>query len=304
MIMDRIKINQYVDFSKMIQGFWRANEWQYSDQELNRFINQLVERGITTMDHADIYGDYQCESRFGRALQLSPNLRDQIQVVSKCGIVLPSETQTFTDGHRYDHSRQHIIQSVNHSLQRLNVDYLDSLLIHRPSPLMNPDEITDAVKELVDEGKIKSFGVSNFNETQYDLLKHSLNHDKLHISINQLEVSPYQTDILNNGVMDKMYENQVKVMAWSPLAGGKLFDPSDDKASRVRTIIEPLAQKYEVDDTAIMIAWLNKHPNDIMPVLGTHKIERIDAALPGLSINLTDQECFDIYTAAMGHDIL
>lgn len=100
MIIDRIKINQYVDFSKMIQGFWRANEWQYSDQELNRFINQLVERGITTMDHADIYGDYQCESRFGRALQLSPNLRDQIQVVSKCGIVLPSETQTFTDGHR------------------------------------------------------------------------------------------------------------------------------------------------------------------------------------------------------------
>ena len=169
---------------------------------------------------------------------------------------------------------------------------------------MNPDEITDAVKELVDEGKIKSFGVSNFNETQYDLLKHSLNHDKLHISINQLEVSPYHTDILNNGVMDKMYENQVKVMAWSPFAGGKLFDQSDDKASRVRAIIDPLSQKYEVDDTAIMIAWLNKHPNDIMPVLGTRKIERIDAALPGLSINLTDQEWFDIYTAAMGHDIL
>ena len=189
MIMDKIKINQYVDFSKMIQGFWRANEWQYTDQELNRFINQLVDRGITTMDHADIYGDYQCESIFGKALQLSPSLRDDIQVVSKCGIVLPSKTQTFTDGHRYDHSRQHIIRSVNNSLQRLNVDYLDSLLIHRPSPLMNPDEITDALKELVDEGKIKSFGVSNFNETQYDLLKHSLNHDKLHISINQLEVS-------------------------------------------------------------------------------------------------------------------
>ena len=152
--MDKIKINQYVDFSKMIQGFWRANEWQYTDQELNRFINQLVDRGITTMDHADIYGDYQCESIFGKALQLSPNLRDDIQVVSKCGIVLPSKTQTFTDGHRYDHSRQHIIRSVNNSLQRLNVDYLDSLLIHRPSPLMNPDEITDALKELVDEGKI------------------------------------------------------------------------------------------------------------------------------------------------------
>lgn len=302
--MERTQINQYVHFSKIVQGFWRANEWQLSDQALNRFINQLVERGITTMDHADIYGDYQNETLFGKALKLSPQLREQIQIVSKCGIVLPSETQTFTDGHRYDHSHQHIIKSVNHSLERLNVDYLDSLLIHRPSPLMNPDEITDALKELVNEGKIKSFGVSNFNETQYDLLKQSLNHDKLHISINQLELSPYQTDILHNGVMDKMYQNQVKVMAWSSFAGGKLFDTSDDKSRRLMSVIEPLANKYQVNVSAIMIAWLIRHPNEVMPILGTRSIEKIDAATAGLNVELTDQEWFDIYTAALGRDIL
>lgn len=302
--MERTQINQYVHFSKIVQGFWRANEWQLSDQALNRFINQLVERGITTMDHADIYGDYQNETLFGKALKLSPQLREQIQIVSKCGIVLPSETQTFTDGHRYDHSHQHSIKSVNHSLERLNVDYLDSLLIHRPSPLMNPDEITDALKELVNEGKIKSFGVSNFNETQYDLLKQSLNHDKLHISINQLKLSPYQTDILHNGVMDKMYQNQVKVMAWSPFAGGKLFDTSDDKSRRLMSVIEPLANKYQVNVSAIMIAWLIKHPNEVMPILGTRSIEKIDAATAGLNVELTDQEWFDIYTAALGRDIL
>lgn len=302
--MERTQINQYVHFSKIVQGFWRANEWQLSDQALNRFINQLVERGITTMDHADIYGDYQNENLFGKALKLSPQLREQIQIVSKCGIVLPSETQTFTDGHRYDHSRQHIIKSVNHSLERLNVDCLDSLLIHRPSPLMNPDEITDALKELVNEGKIKSFGVSNFNETQYDLLKQSLNHDKLHISINQLELSPYQTDILHNGVMDKMYQNQVKVMAWSPFAGGKLFDTSDEKSRRLMSVIEPLENKYQVNASAIMIAWLIRHPNEVMPILGTRSIEKIDAAIAGLNVELTDQEWFDIYTAALGRDIL
>lgn len=301
--MDKVKINQYVSFSKVIQGFWRAQDWQWTPQQLNRYLNELVERGVTTMDHADIYGKYTCEGIFGEALKLSPQLRDEIEIVTKCGIVLPSSPEQSDSGHRYNHSKSHIQKSVDRSLQQLNVDHLDSLLIHRPSPLMDPHEVTEALKVLVSEGKVKSFGVSNFNKSQYDLLSKCLVCDKLHITINQLEVSPYTLDAIDNGIINHMYKDDVKIMSWSPMAGGKLFDLTDEKAARIMAIISPLAQKYNVTSNAIIMAWLAKHPATIMPVLGTHKIERIDDAIAGLEVTLTDQEWFDIYTASLGHDI-
>lgn len=301
--MDKVKINQYVSFSKVIQGFWRAQDWQWTPQQLNRYLNELVERGVTTMDHADIYGNYTCEGIFGEALKLSPQLRDEIEIVTKCGIVLPSSPEHDIRGHRYDHSKTHIQKAVDRSLQQLNVDYLDSLLIHRPSPLMDPHEVTEALKALVSEGKVRSFGVSNFNKSQYDLLSKCLVCDKLHITINQLEVSPYTLDAIDNGVINYMYKDDVKIMSWSPMAGGKLFDLADEKAARIMAIVSPLAQKYNVTTNGIIMAWLDKHPAAIMPVLGTHKIERIDDAIAGLEVTLTDQEWFDIYTASLGHDI-
>lgn len=301
--MDKVKINQYVSFSKVIQGFWRAQDWQWTPQQLNRYLNELVERGVTTMDHADIYGKYTCEGIFGEALKLSPQLRDEIEIVTKCGIVLPSSPEQSDSGHRYNHSKSHIQKSVDRSLQQLNVDHLDSLLIHRPSPLMDPHEVTEALKVLVSEGKVKSFGVSNFNKSQYDLLSKCLVCDKLHITINQLEVSPYTLDAIDNGIINHMYKDDVKIMSWSPMAGGKLFDLTDEKTARIMAIISPLAQKYNVTSNAIIMAWLAKHPAAIMPLLGTHKIERIDDAIAGLEVTLTDQEWFDIYTASLGHDI-
>jgi len=301
--MDRVKINQYVSFSKIIQGFWRAQDWQWTPQQLNRYLNELVSRGITTMDHADIYGKYTCEGIFGEALKLSPELRENLEIVTKCGIVLPDSPVNRISGHRYDHSSNHIRQSVDRSLQELQIDHLDSLLIHRPSPLMDPNEVTDALKALVAEGKVKSFGVSNFNKSQYDLLSQCLVCDKLHITVNQLEVSPYTLDAIENGIINHMYKDDVKIMAWSPLAGGKLFDLVDKKAASIMSIVAPLAQKYQVSANSIVTAWLNKHPASIMPVLGTHNMSRVDEAVKGLDIILTDQEWFDIYTASLGHDI-
>ncbi|EHJ07074.1 aldo/keto reductase [Staphylococcus simiae] len=301
--MKRISINQHVTFSKLIQGFWRANQWNMTHQQLNTFINQLVERGITTMDHADIYGDYECEAIFGKALDLSPKLKENIQLVTKCGIVLPSNKYQFTDGHRYDLSSKHIIASVEQSLKNMNVDYVDNLLIHRPSPLMDPMEITEAVATLVDDGKIKSFGISNFNEQQYQLLSHQLTKEKLHISVNQLELSPYHVDNINNDIITTMYQQQVKVMAWSPFAGGQLFDPLDDKGQRIMAVIKQIANRYGVSPNAVIISWFDKLPHDIMPILGTSKLNRIDQAIEGLSITITNQEWFDIYTATLGHDI-
>ncbi|MGW7980551.1 aldo/keto reductase [Staphylococcus xylosus] len=301
--MNKVKINQYVSFSNVIQGFWRTNDWNWTPQQLNRYLNELVERGITTMDHADIYGSYSCEGIFGEALKLSPQLRSQIEIVTKCGIVLPSSPLDETSGHRYDHSKEHIIQSVDRSLQNLQVEQLDSLLIHRPSPLMDPNEVTEAIKALVKQGKVKSFGVSNFNKSEYDLLSKCLVCDKLHITLNQLEVSPYSLDAIENGIINHMYKDDVKIMSWSPMAGGKLFDLEDEKSARIMAVVSPLAQKYNVTSNGIIMAWLNKHPASLMPVLGTHKIERIDEAINGLKVSLTDQEWFDIYTASLGHDI-
>lgn len=301
--MERVQINRNVEYSKIIQGFWRLNEWKMTPQDLNRHLHQLVEMGVTTMDHADIYGDYTCETLFGEALKLSPELRNQIELVSKCGIVLPTDRFEQFDGHRYDLSRQHIVASVNRSLEALQTDYLDTLLIHRPSPLMNPDEVRDALDILVKEGKIKSFGVSNFNNNQYDLLNRGIKSHKLHIAVNQLEVSPYHAVPIYDGTIDHMYRDDVKITAWSPLAGGKLLDAEDEKSKRVMAIIGPLAQKYQAAPASIATAWLMKHPATIMPIMGTSRIDRINDAAKGLDISLTDQEWFDIYTAVLGHDI-
>ncbi|MHD0383543.1 aldo/keto reductase [Staphylococcus simulans] len=301
--MDRVKINRNVTYSKMIQGFWRLNDWQITTQDLNRYLHQLVELGVTTMDHADIYGDYRCEQLFGDALALSPELRDQIELVSKCGIILPTDQFAQFDGHRYDLSKQHIVEAVNRSLQNLKTDVLDTLLIHRPSPLMDPNEVRDALDVLVEAGKIKSFGVSNFNNTQYDLLNQGIKSHKLHIAVNQLEVSPYHAAPIYDGTIDHMYRDDVKIMAWSPLAGGKLLNVEDAKSKRVMSIISPLAYKYNVAPASIVTAWLVKHPATIMPIMGTSQIERMQDAVKGLELTLTDQEWFDIYVAVLGQDI-
>lgn len=301
--MDRVKINRNVTYSKIIQGFWRLNDWQMSAQSLNRYLHQLVELGVTTMDHADIYGDYRCEQLFGEALALSPELRDQIELVSKCGIILPTDKFAQFDGHRYDLSKHHMVEAVNRSLQNLQTDTLDTLLIHRPSPLMNPDKVRDALDVLVEEGKIKSFGVSNFNHAQYDLLSQGIRSHKLHIAVNQLEVSPYHATPIYDGTIDHMYKDDVKIMAWSPLAGGKLLNLEDEKSKRVMAVISPLAYKYNVAPASIVTAWLLKHPATIMPIMGTSQIERMQDAVKGLELTITDQEWFDIYVAVLGHDI-
>ncbi|MBI5974008.1 aldo/keto reductase [Staphylococcus canis] len=301
--MERIQINQHVSYSRIIQGFFRAEQWAMTPQEMNRFLNQLVEKGITTMDHADIYGKYTTEGAFGDALKLSPELRDSIEIVTKCGIVQPNAIYEDQTEHRYDLSKQHIKRSVERSLKMLNVDHIDSLLVHRPSPLMQPCQITDALKDLVQEGKVLSFGVSNFERSQYELLNQCLKDDKFHIAVNQIEVSPYHLDAFHNGLIDDMYKEDVKLMAWGPFAGGKLFDTQDPISKRVLPVLKRIAETHRTSVGAIVSAWFKKHPAQIMPIIGTHRIERVDEVIEGLDITLRDQEWFDIYTAAQGYDI-
>nr|WP_263314060.1 aldo/keto reductase [Mammaliicoccus sp. Marseille-Q6498] len=302
--MERIQINKHVSYSRIVQGFWRLNEWGYSNQQLNDYIHEVVDRGITTMDHADIYGNHTCEALFGEALALTPNLREKIEIVTKCGIILPNDNDPKLDGHRYDHSYDHIIESVDRSLLNLKTDYIDTLLIHRPSPLMDPDEVTRAVMHLVEEGKIKAFGVSNFKCNQYELLNESLKKEMSHISVNQVEVSPYELENIEDCTLNRMLQHDVKVMAWSPLAGGALFNENDPKSKRILEVVKPLAAKYDVSVSTIMYSWILRLPAKAMPIVGSSKIERVDEAVKATKIQLTDQEWFDIYVASRGEDIL
>ncbi|UXS28933.1 aldo/keto reductase [Staphylococcus delphini] len=301
--MDQITINQHVKYSRVIQGFFRAHQWQKSTQAMNRFIHELVERGVTTMDHADIYGHYTVEKMFGDALALSPELRDKIQIVTKCGIVLPNQIYPEQTDHHYDLSKQHIKRAVERSLKSFQVECLDSLLIHRPSPLMKPCEITDALKDLVKEGKLLSFGVSNFQRPQYELLNRCLKDDKFHIAVNQIEISPYHLEAFHDGTIDDMYREGVKLMAWGPFAGGRLFDENDPVVARVLPVLTRIAKTHHTSVAAVVSAWFKKHPADIMPIIGTERLERVDEVIDGLQLELHDQEWFDIYTAAQGYDI-
>ncbi|MDW3189262.1 aldo/keto reductase, partial [Vibrio sp. Vb0932] len=162
------------EFSELVQGYWRAADWGMTAQERLSFLKQHIELGITTVDHADIYGNYECEALFGEALALDKSVRDQIQIVTKCDINLCGDKTPERKINHYDTSSAHIYQSVNNSLERLNVDEIDVLLIHRPDVLMDADEVAEAFTELHKVGKVKHFGVSNFTPRQFELLQSRL----------------------------------------------------------------------------------------------------------------------------------
>ncbi|WP_417553691.1 aldo/keto reductase [Marinomonas fungiae] len=285
--------------SRLAQGYWRLAEWGMSDQELVRFIEQGIEAGITTVDHADIYGDYLCETLFGKALALKPSLRDKLQVITKCGIMLPSKQRPEITSHRYDQSTGHIIQSVDHSLSNLQVESIEMLLLHRPSPLMDPDHIAEAFEHLYTVGKVKHFGVSNFSAQQFDLLQSRLD---MPLLVNQVELSPLELKHFKDGTLEHAQQHAVTPMAWSPFAGGDLFklegiNPTLHQAMSV------VAEAHQASLDQIALAWLLRHPSGIVPVLGSGQIERVQSAQKALSITLTDDEWFAIWVASQGHPV-
>ncbi|SBS29232.1 Oxidoreductase YdhF [Marinomonas aquimarina] len=285
--------------SRLAQGYWRLAEWGMSDQELVRFIEQSIEAGITTVDHADIYGDYQCETLFGKALALKPELRDKLQIITKCGILLPSANRPEISSQRYDQSTGHIIQSVDQSLKNLQVESLEMLLLHRPSPLMDPDHIAEAFEHLYTVGKVKHFGVSNFSAQQFDLLQSRLD---MPLLVNQVELSPIELKHFKDGTLEHAQQHAVTPMAWSPFAGGDLFK-LDGIDPTLHHAIANVAEAHQASFDQIALAWLLRHPSGIVPVLGSGKIERAQAAQQALSISLSDDEWFAIWVASQGHPV-
>lgn len=296
-------MSEMVPMSNVIQGFWRLADWNYTKKETNALLHQLIDRGITAMDHADIYGGYSCETLFGEALSVTPELRKDMHIITKCGIVLPSDKMGF-DYHKYDYSAEHITASVNRSLTELQIDEIDTLLLHRPSPLMDPEAVAHTLKMLQQQGKVRQFGVSNFKLHQYSPFKEAMTRQKLAVKVNQLEISAAELENLEDGTVNKMLQDDVTIMAWSPLGGGRLFDPEHKPTAAVRKELEAIAQKHQMTPDVIAYAWLYHMPYRIRPIVGSRSIARAEAALQAKHVKLTDNEWFEIYKRCLGRDIL
>ncbi|TDM12214.1 aldo/keto reductase [Macrococcus lamae] len=296
-------MSEMVPMSDVIQGFWRLTEWNYSKEETNYMLHQLIDKGITAMDHADIYGSYQCETLFGEALSLTPEIRKEMHIITKCGIVLPSEMMGF-NSHKYDYSEKHITASVNRSLKELHVDEIDTLLLHRPSPLMDPFEVAGTLRTLQQQGKVRQFGVSNFKYHQYVPFKEAMDNQNLIVAVNQLEISAAELENLEDGTLNWMLKDNVSIMAWSPLGGGKLFDRDNQLTAPVLDVLEEIAQKHLTTTDVIAYAWLYHMPYRIKPIVGSRSIARADIAVKAKNVELSDDEWFEIYKQRLGRDIL
>jgi predicted oxidoreductase len=286
--------------SQIVAGVMRLREWGLDGESPGDFIHQCLDLGVTTFDHADIYGSYTCEGVFGEALAAEPGLRVRIELVTKCGIQLVSDNRPGTYVHHYNTGRDHIIASAENSLRQLRTDYLDVLLIHRPDPLMDADEVAEALVALRQSGKVRHCGVSNFMPWQFHLLQSRLDFP---LVTNQIELSVLYLDPLHDGALDQMQRLRVPVLAWSPVGGGRLFG-DDERARRVRGALERIGRDLggaSVDQVAI--AWLLRHPVPVLPVLGTGRLERIQAAVAATELKLDRQQWFAIWEASAGHEV-
>lgn len=299
--MQRVELTEDLSFSRIIHGLWRLTEWNMSNEEVLTLIEDCLKAGITTFDHADIYGNYTCEKKFGDALALKPELRKEMEIVTKCGIKLVSSNRPEHSIKSYDTSKEHIIASVNQSLQNLQTDYIDVLLIHRPDPFMDPAKVAEAFTQLKIEGKVRHFGVSNFKRSQFKMLQSYLDFPLI---TNQIELSAYQLENFEDGTVDLCQEERIAPMAWSPLAGGSIFSSNEERAKNLRITLERIAG--EIGATAIdevLYAWLLSHPANIMPIVGSGKMNRIESAIRALDLSLSRDQWFEILQVAMEREI-
>lgn len=272
-------------------GIWDKN---LSIKEMTHLIKICVENNISTFDHADIYGNYTTEADFGKALTESKMDRSKIQLISKCGIQNTGARNNVIK--HYDYSKEYIIWSVENSLKNLQTDYLDILLLHRPSPLMIADEIAEAVQQLKKEGKIIDFGLSNFTSAQTDLVR-----QKTEVNYNQIQFSATHHQAMLDGSLDYMQVHNIRPMSWNPL--GTVFREDIEQTRRLKKLLVQLVEKYGVGSDTLLLAWILKHPAQIIPVAGTVNIARIQQLMKAVALNLDQLDWFAIWTESMGNKV-
>lgn len=284
-------------YSRVIAGAMTWGQWGkgFGSSEISDFIAYCYDIGLTTFDHADIYGGYTTEADFGEGFTKSGVRREGVQLISKCGIQFDSPIRPNVVKH-YNYSKAYIIWSVEQSLKNLRTEYLDLLLLHRPSPLMQPDEIAAAIASLTKAGKIKNFGVSNFSPSQIAMLEKSVP-----VTANQVEFSLTAPGVLYDGTLDDCITRDRMAMSWSPL--GSYFKEDTTKVKRIKSVLDPLTEKYRASADQLLLAWILKHPAEVRPVVGTATKSRLKDALKATAIDLELEDWFLLLEASQGQEV-
>ncbi|MDA7777715.1 aldo/keto reductase [Flavobacteriaceae bacterium] len=284
-------------FSRIISGTMTWGAWgaQMSTSQMQAQIEKYFALGITTFDHADIYGGYTTEAEFGAGFAQSNVAREEVQFITKCGIQMPCQARPLPVKH-YDYSAQHIQKSVENSLSALNTDYIDLLLLHRPSPLLDLEIVTETIQKLQHQGKIKAFGVSNFTPSQIALLE-----KEIKVSWNQIECSLTHEIPMFDGTLDFMATQSIGAMSWSPL--GSYFKENNSQTARIKKCMNSLCEKYNCSEDQLLLSWLVSHPSKIYPVVGTTSIQRIENAIGALRIEIELTDWFLLLEASQGNEV-
>jgi predicted oxidoreductase len=290
------------ELSRLVWGAWRSlgNPETDTPTKLARLIEGCLELGITSFDHADIYGGYRAEALFGQALREWRGDRARIELVTKCGIALVGPERPGHRVHHYDTSAAHIRHALEASLRLLGTDHVDLLLLHRPDPLMDADETARALEHLVRAGKTRAVGVSNHSPAQLDLLQARL---PFPLVTNQVELSLLHTAPLIDGTLDQAQSLRMAPMVWSPLGGGRLFDQATPQAQRVGPVLGRIAARHGVGPACLALAWLLRLPSRPLPVIGSGRLDRLRDLAMAERVELDRQSWFELYEASLGHEV-
>lgn len=291
--MEYVALSDALKVSRIIQGFWRLADWDFTTEQLAAFMEGCLERGVTTFDTAEVYGNTECEKQLGRVFAGRPDLRSRLQLVSKAGIY-QTKIQGRTFGY-YNTTYDRLMQSCKEALQRLHCEYLDLYLIHREDPCMDPYETARALKDMKKQGLIREAGVSNFDPFKFDALQHAM--EKTLVT-NQIEWNPVCFEHFESGMMDLLTKERIHPMIWSPLAGGRLFTSEEAVYRNAREKIEEIAQRHQTEPAVIIYAWLMYHPVGALPISGSNRLDRLDLAIRALDVKLEHFEWYEIYTAS------
>ena len=295
--MERIELAEGLAFSRLVYGMWRlADDGDTSVKHVDAKINAALDQGITTFDQADIYGGYTAEAVMGTALKANPSLRQHMEIVSKCDIVIDAGRHSGARVKHYDTTAEHINASVDASLSEMGIDEIDVLLVHRPDPLMDHHVTGAALDALVDAGKVRAVGGSNFRPWDWNLLQSAMRHPLL---TNQIELSLKHIAPFTNGDLAFHQQHGHVVMAWSPLGGGDLMTASNELTHR----LDSITTRCGVDRAAVATAFLLAHPAKITPVLGTNNLDRISHISAAEMVELDRQDWFYLYEAVLGSEV-
>jgi predicted oxidoreductase len=280
--------------SPAIYGFYRWDDkGDNSLAAMEKIVNLCLELGINSFDHADIYGNYQCEELFGQLISQRSVKREDIVIFTKCGLRVPHPDQPDVRVRHYDTSSEHIRKSVENSLRKLRTDYIDIFLLNHFDPVANLEETALTLRQLKESGKVKNIGVANFSVFQHQLLASYLN---MPIVTNHIELNLLNTSALDNGQVDYIKQRYMRPLASAPLASGQIANGTDPVAVRVRAKLEEISPKYGVDIESIAVSWLVKL--GALPLIGTQSEQRIRNIAGAFNIELDKQDWYELYAAS------